>query len=149
MVKPRDDEKFLKILETEFPVLEKEKPTISQLANLRQQLLGRGLNNANVVMVGPVVITSNANIEEAVSAIVKGAQFTENPGLQDGIRGLLAEILRLLPEPRLANLNSMVRSIAYEVCDGNRTQAAQFLGVSVRTMRNHREEDGQVKEIEE
>lgn len=149
MTAPRDTEKFLKIMD-EFPEPQNGQTVISQMTNLKQQLLGGGDNKANIFMVGPVV---NMDIRvdefESVLRLLKAVGQPDIADPQLGVREALTRVLEILPEPRMENLKGLARSIASEICDDNRTNAAKYLGVSVRSLRNHRDADSRVKEIED
>lgn len=142
-------EKMEKMLAELFPegAGQVDKADVNQLAEIKQQILGAGANKANVIMVGSIVIAPSADVEEMLLTLSRRMSQTLGADPHQGIREALGEILRMLPEPRLANLNSLARSIAHDICNGNRTEAAEFLGISVRTLRNHANEDEDVTDI--
>ena len=143
----------LDILENIIPLsglkllLNKKTGNIEQRAEIKQQLLGSGRNKAQVVMIGPVVITESAAVQELLRPLLSGVSsgvsaISTQPTASDPetLEYLMARLLNSLPPPRWKCLSSLARRVSRDMAANNK-EAAQYLGLSERTMRNHKARD--------
>jgi len=118
---------------------------VEQKFDLKQQLLGKGKNQAQVIMVGPVVVADTESVREMLRAIILEQKPEE--GFTEPLEYLMAKLLKGLPAPRWKNFRDLACKIARELTITNK-DAALYLGVSERTVRNYRKQEKAVKEIE-
>ncbi len=135
---PLDDLKFL---------MKKDSGSVEQKAEIRQQILGSGRNKAQVTMVGPVIITESETVRELLASLLSdkltGLAQSRAPGIESdsgSLEHLMARLLKRLPPPRWKNMEILARNIGRQITAGNK-DAARYLGLSERTMRNRKAGD--------
>jgi hypothetical protein len=143
----------LEILENLMPLgdlrflLKKDSGSVEQKAEIRQQIFGGGRNKAQVTMVGPVIITESETVRELLASLLsdKLTVLARSRALgivpdSESLEYLMARLLKSLPPPRWKNMEILARNVGRQITAGNK-DAARYLGLSERTMRNHKAGD--------
>ncbi len=143
----------LEILENLMPLgdlrflLKKDSGSVEQKAEIRQQIFGGGRNKAQVTMVGPVIITESETVRELLASLLsdKLTVLARSRALgivpdSESLEYLMARLLKSLPPPRWKNMEILARNVGRQITAGNK-DAAGYLGLSERTMRNHKAGD--------
>ncbi len=119
--------------------------TVEQHFDLKQLLIGAGKNQAQIIMVGPVVMAQSKEVNKLLREIALSQPPVD--GQPEPLEYFMAKILRNLPAPRMKNLEALARNVARSIT-ATKKDAALYMGLSKRTLHNHQTEDGRVKEIE-
>jgi hypothetical protein len=129
----------LEILENLMPpgalrfLLKKDSGSVEQKAEIRQQIFGGGRNKAQVTMVLVSLLSDKLTVlaRSRALGIVPDSESLEY---------LMARLLKSLPPPRWKNMEILARNVGRQITAGNK-DAARYLGLSERTMRNHKAGD--------